>query len=119
MRIFLLVKMQISPPVETLFILRDNILPLFKVLRIDRAYSISFHDFFDLMQNAAEENCGFDSLFIRSLYFNSVMDEEFDDLIPDSVLHYFLSQMTSGLMQLMHDIGCVNPDDFSKSKEIV
>ena len=81
---------------NVVFILRDNILPLYKILRVDRAFSISFHDFFDLMQLASEENCGFD-----------MMDEEFDDVIPDRILLHFLHACTASFMQMMHDIGCV------------
>lgn len=91
---------------DVAFIHRDNILPLYKVLRIDRAYSISFHDFFDLMQNAGEgmihrtqlflllENCGFD-----------MMDEEFDDVVPESIVMYFIKTVLGGFNQMMHDVG--------------
>ena len=37
------------------FIGKDSLMPLHKMLRLDSAFGVSFQDWFDLIQHAAEE----------------------------------------------------------------
>jgi hypothetical protein len=41
---------------DIVFISRDSLMPLYKMLRIDCAFGVSFQDWFDLVQHAAEES---------------------------------------------------------------
>eukprot|EP00455_Lapot_gusevi_P009055 TRINITY_DN14021_c0_g1_i5.p1 TRINITY_DN14021_c0_g1~~TRINITY_DN14021_c0_g1_i5.p1 ORF type:complete len:183 (+),score=20.28 TRINITY_DN14021_c0_g1_i5:48-551(+) len=76
------------------YISRDSTLPIYRVLRIDRAFSLSFQDFFDLMQNAAEESELLD-----------LLDESFDDVVPEPILRVFLKYVILGFVNMMEDVG--------------
>jgi hypothetical protein len=51
---------------SNVFIARDSLMPLYKLLKLDVAFGISFPDWFDLVQHAADESVLSLSSFVYS-----------------------------------------------------
>jgi len=76
------------------FLRSDTIKTLHQVLNIQEFYGIDFQAFFDLLQQAAEEKA-----------IISLKDEEFDDVVPLSVVKEFARDFIKGFIGLMQDLG--------------